>query len=380
MTFDVAVIGGGIIGTAVAREVARAGLRVVVIERDEPRRHASWAAAGMLAPHAEADRAAPFFSLLLQAREMFPAFVVELERETGARVHYRSDGMLLVALTDADEEELERRLAWQTAAGLAVERISGSRARELEPIVGGAVRWSLRFPGDHQVDNRHLLAALTDSARRAGVEFRFGFSARAIEPAGGQIRVAAEPVAREPSSGTSSEESRKPLVAETVVLAGGSWSGALGGLPRNLPVEPVHGELVSIGAASLAVEHLLASPRCYLVPRDDGRVIVGATSERRGFRVETTPVGLERLTSAAFEIAPTLVNLPITDHWAGLRPGTPDNLPILGRDPLLPSLVYATGHYRNGILLGPLTGKVVAELILGREPPIDLAPYRVERF
>jgi glycine oxidase len=170
------------------------------------------------------------------------------------------------------------------------------------------------------------------------------------------------------------------LHASTVVLAGGSWAGRLEDLPRRVPVEPVHGQLLALEALPAPLRHVVDSPRCYLVPRADGRLLVGATVERRGYRKLVTPAGIMRLLRGALEIAPGLEDLPLAETWSGLRPGTPDDLPILGADPDVTNLVYATGHFRNGILLAPITGDIVGEVVRTGSSPVDLHPYRPDRF
>lgn len=365
MTYDVVVIGAGIVGAAVGREVAKAGASVVVLDRELPGGQASWAAAGMLAPQAESDGPGSFLDLLLRARDGFAELVRSLEAETGIGLGYRRDGALLLSLTAEDDAAIEARFEWQRAAGLPVERLSGAEARHLEPAISPATRSALRFAGDDQVDNRMLTKALWFSAAAAGAEMRIGERVVAIQ--------------LDPEPAVELEQGTR-IAARTIVLAAGSWSALIGGLPRRLPVEPVHGQLLSITAAPPRLRHVCASPRGYLVPRADGRIIAGTTVERVGFRTRVTPAGLHRVASVLVEIAPDLAELPLQDHWSGLRPGTPDGLPILGPDPDHPVLVYATGHFRNGILLGPLTGRLIADVALGRDPEVDLTPYSIARF
>lgn len=364
---DVLVVGGGVIGCSAARELARAGASVAVVERDQPGTHASWAAAGMLSPQAECDEPGPFLDLLRAARALFPDVARELREETGIDVAYRDVGTLLVALNDDDERHLEARCAWQTEAGLPVSRLGGEEARGLEPALSPAVRWALRFPEDHQVDNRRLARALWQAAASAGADFRTGREAVRLLTDG--IRATGVELA-----------GGERIEAGRVVLAAGSWAGRLRGLPRPLPVRPVHGQLLAVRTSPPLLEHVVDSPRCYLVPRLDGRLIAGATVEETGFRTAVTPAGLLHLLSSALEIVPSLSGAPVVETWSGLRPGTPDDLPILGPDPEMEGLIYAAGHYRNGILLAPLTGRLVADLALGRSPAADLSPFRPDRF
>jgi glycine oxidase len=364
---DVLIVGGGVIGCAIARRAARDGLSVVVLERGTPGMEASWAAAGMLSPLAEADEPGPFLDLLIRAREMYPAYAAALRDETGLDVSYSDAGTLYAALREEDEAELEARWRWQSAAGFPLERLTAREAREAEPALSPAVRAALRFPGDHQVDSRALGAALWAAAARAGAEFRLGAHAVRLLRDGGR------------ATGVECAGGER-IAAGAVALAGGAWAGRMEGLPRRVPVEPVHGQLLALQAAPPLFRHVVDTPRCYLVPRASGRLIVGATVERTGDRKAVTPWGLRRLIDGAVEAAPALEHAPLAETWSGLRPGTPDGLPILGRDPEVPNLVYATGHFRNGILLTPLTGERVGALLSRGEWCADLAPFGIARF
>jgi glycine oxidase len=321
----------------------------------------------MLSPLAEASGPGPMLDLLLHARAGFPDVVAHLREATGVDAAYADAGTLVVATTAADEDVLAARWTWQSAAGLPVERLDAGEARAAEPALSPEVRMALRFPGDHQVDNRSLSAALWAAAARAGAEFRIGAEVTGVVVEGGR------------AAGVVCEGGER-IDADAVVVAGGCWSGRLAGLPRPLPVEPVHGQLLALEAVPPVFRHVVDSPRCYLVPRAEGRVIVGATVERTGFRKAVTAAGVMRLLRGALEVAPVLADAPLLETWSGLRPGTPDGLPILGSDPDVANLLYATGHYRNGILLAPLTGRLIADLLLGREPTLDLQPFGIGRF
>lgn len=364
MHTDVVVIGAGIVGCAVARSVARDGHSVVVLDPDPPGQRASWAAAGMLAPQAESDSADALFPLLLEARDRYPAFVREIEAETGIDVGYSDAGMMFVALNDAADDRLIERFRWQSEMGLPIERLGADEVQTLEPAVTAEVIGGLRFQGDHAVDNRLLTRALYSSAEAAGARFRSeGVGSLSLN--GGNVRL-------------HTFEGEK-IEAGRIVIAAGSWSGGVEGLPRRLPVEPVHGELMSYFAPGL-LRHTIGVEGGYLVPRTDGRIIAGTTVSRIGFSSEATQAGAAVVKSLAERIIPQLASVPVTDHWAGLRPGTPDGFPILGQDPEFPALLYATGHYRNGILLAPITGEIIADLIARRAPTVDISDFRAERF
>lgn len=363
----IVIVGGGVIGTALARELAREKVPVTLVERDDGGRNASWAAAGMLSPLAEADSADDFLSLLLHSRRLYPAFITELEAETGQVVGYRDEGTLLVALNEHDEQAIRARFEWQHAAELPVEWLDPEAALRLEPALDPALRAALRFPEDHQVDNRLLATALRQGAVRAGVQVRSGQTITEILAKGGRItgvRLA----------------SGEHIPAQTVVIAGGATSPQIEALPAPLPIRPVHGQLLALHPGGPLFHHVLDSPRIYLVPRSDGRVIVGATTEEVGFRRAVTAGGVHALLSAAFELVPQLTGAALVESWSGHRPSTPDGWPILGEDPEMPGLVYATGHYRNGILLTPITALALADLILGRSARHDLTPFSPGRF
>jgi glycine oxidase len=360
------IIGAGVIGCALARLLAADGARALVIDRNPQADNASWAAAGMLAPLAEADEASAFLRLLQSGARLFAPLAAELEAETGIDVAHRTDGTLFVSLSAADDVVVEARYSWQSRAGLAVERLDGNDARALEPALSAATRSALRFADDHQVDNRLLARALMRSAVGAGAVIRSDdvrgivverAKVRGVELATGDI-----------------------VKAPQVVIAAGCWSGQLSGLPRPLPVRPIHGQLLALKADPGSLSHVLDSPRVYLVPRRDGRVIVGATTEETGFDRAVTESAVAGLRAAAVEAVPMLAEAPLLGSWSGLRPGTPDGLPILGPDPNVDGLFYATGHYRNGILLAPLTARLIFSSLRGRPPEVEIAPFAIERF
>jgi len=362
-SFDVAVVGGGIVGLSCAWSVAQRGMRVVLLERDRLGAGSSDVAAGMLAPVTEADFGEePLVTLNLAGAARWPSFSQELMAATGMPSGFRRSGALVVAVDRDDAEELERLLALHRSLGLESEWLSARHCRELEPGLSPRIRGAISAPQDHQTDPLATVAALARACRGAGVDLRERIEVAEVATAGGAV--------------TGVRTATAEIAAHAVVVAAGAWSGTLG--PGAPPVRPVKGQIASLRAAdpALAPARIVRSPRCYLLGRGDGRVVLGATMEERGFDVATTADGVYRLMEAALELVPDAGELEWKGVRAGLRPGTPDNLPVIGRgEPA--GLVWATGHHRNGVLLAPLTGGLVADLIeRGSEPPPAVAPGR----
>src|SRR5262245_16436836 len=374
---EAVVIGAGVIGCAIAWRLGQAGMRVVVVERGRVGGEASQAAAGILAPLAEAERKNDFFNLTVTGLAMYPDFARELKASSGVDIEYRDEGTLYLALTDEDEEELDRRWRWLHEMGLNVKRLNAGCALKLEPLLNGTLRFALKFSGDHQVDNRRLMTALHAAALGAGVEFRTQTEARELltESVAGRNRIIGVM--------TASGEVR----ANTVVIAAGSWSSLLRrdkaphcGAAPHFDVEPVRGQMVAIEAPAPVVRHVIYSRRGYLVPRLSGYLIAGSTTERAGYDKRVTAGGVASIIKSAIELMPCVANQAVIETWAGLRPHAPDDLPILGTDPRVEGLIYATGHYRNGILLAPITAQAISELIVKGGSSINLAPFSVARF
>ena len=365
---DVVVIGGGVIGLAVARALRLRGVgAVTLIERARPGAEASHAAAGMLAPQAEADGADAFFELACASRDLYPGFAAELLEETGTDIELERTGTLYLAFTEEDEHEVALRYDWQRRAGLRVEKLSAGEARRLEPCVSGEVRAALRFPLDVQVENRRLIAALSDSVVKRGVRLLTGTHVKSLVTERGAVRGV--------------ETSGGKIHAPVVVAAIGAWTSFLNS-PGNelLPpsIEPVRGQMLCFETSPRLARHVIYSPRGYLVPRLDGRLLAGSTTERAGFEKRVTAAGVRAITAHALEIAPALADLPPADSWAGLRPRADDEWPVIGASAEARGLFYATAHYRNGILLAPLTGLLVAEQITTGRPPAGA--FSPERF
>jgi len=368
---DVVVIGGGVIGLTIARALAHRGAgEICLIERASLGHEASFAAAGMLAPQAEANSQDDFFRLACQSRDLYPDFASSLHDETGIDVELDTTGTLYIALTYHDLVEIEKRYEWQTAAGLEVEKLTASQALELEPCISQSVRGALRFPRDLQVENRRLLSALANSVAKLGVTVLSGTTVESVKIERDEVRGV--------------HTLRGFISCPNVVVAAGTWSSLLKlsqpSEKRAMMVDPVRGQMISFDARPQLTRHVIYSPRGYIVPRRDGRLLAGSTSEHAGFAKQVTAGGISAILQHAQEISPSVSALPIVDTWAGLRPRAPDSLPVLGPCDEIGGLFYATGHYRNGILLAPVTGDLIAEAVVtGVSSPL-LGPFSPSRF
>lgn len=367
---DAVVIGGGVIGLSIARELAGAGVgHVVVVERGQPGHAASGAAAGMLAPQAEANERDAFFRLAHESRRMYRTFAAELLEETGVDSELDETGILYLAFTDDEQDELARRFAWQRAAGLAVESLSTEEILRREPHISPAVRGALCFPEDGQVENRRLIHALAAACARRGVTLLTDTEILRVETSD-----ESQPDLHADSRSVRGIiTSRGSIATELVIVAAGAWSSKFSEFgSHHFTVEPVRGQMLCFQATPPLVHHVIYSPRAYLVPRRDGRLLVGATVERAGFDSRVTADGLHALTVGALEISARVGDLPFNEAWAGLRPCAPDGLPVIGRSHKTRGLIFATGHYRNGILLAPVTAHLVRELVTAPDATPEL--------
>ncbi len=362
------------IGLTSAWRSARRGLSVALVD-PEPGRGASWAASGMLAPVTEVHYGEEaLLALNLAAARRWPVFAEELSGVTGRPVGYRRCGTLLVALDDGDRAWAEELFQFQRELELEVEWLTGRRARALEPASAAGVRAGLWAPGDHQVHNRLLVSALLEAATAAGVAVH-RCRATSLERRGGVV------------AGVALDDGRL-LDAPAVVLAAGCRSAELDGLPADAvpAVRPVKGQILrlapSAGGPRLgrSVRGIVEGASVYLVPREDGSLVVGATMEERGFDTSVTAGAVYELLRDAHRIVPSVTELVLDEASAGLRPGSPDNAPVVGSAPGVPGLFVATGHHRNGILLAPLTADAVAAALCGEEPPPEFSHFGPERF
>jgi glycine oxidase len=363
-SFDAIFVGGGVIGLSCAWRAAQRGARVAVLERAEPPAGATNVAAGMLAPVGELTFGEPqLLELTLEGAKLYPDFVAELERVSGESTGYTRHGAIHVALDRDEAAQLRRVHDLQRSLGLEAEWLSPRRCRELEPGLTPSFNGGVYAAGEAAIDPRALTRALLAALAAAGAEVRTG-----VEVVDGLwdgerlVGVRAVPVSRRAGSGAAPEELR----ADAVVLANGAWSGQTAWLPEHArpPVRPVKGEVLELRSreGGAPCERILASERVYLVPRPDGRLIVGATTEERGFDTAVTAGGVHELLREAYRLLPEVAEMELSGAIAGLRPGTPDNLPLIGPG-AIEGLVLATGHYRNGILLAPLTAERIATLL-----------------
>ena len=370
-SYDAIVVGAGVIGLTCAWRTAQRGLRVCVLEREDPGSGASGVAAGMLAPVSEVSFGEEgLLRANLASAKAWPSFAEELEEASGLEAGYRPCGALHVALDGDEASELRRRHELQASLGLEARWLRPSECRRLEPGLAPSIAGGIHAPGEAEVDPGATVRALVEALRRAGGELISG-----DEPAEALI-------ADERLRGLRTAVGRT-LEADRVVLAAGAWSGAAVWLPEHArpPVRPVKGQILVLRGAEPVCERIIVSPWVYLVPRADGRLVVGATVEERGFDATVTAGGVHELLREAYRLLPEVAELELVEATAGLRPGSPDNAPIVGAGSLQ-GLVVASGHFRNGILLAPLTGEAVASMLAGERPPDEVAalsPARVGR-
>ena len=360
------VIGGGIVGLAVTDELTRRGIEVLLLERSAAvGQETSSAAAGILAPQSEAEGPGPFLQLLLAASQVIPEAVVRLESLTGLPIHHRVSGLLALAFTEAEQKKMESALGWQIQAGMAPERLQPEAARRLEPAVDGLVRSCVYWPQTALLDPRKFAAAYERAVRSQGAQIRTGSPALRIVVHGGR------------AAGV--ETSTGLVEADWVIHCAGPWAGEEIGLPFPVPGIPARGQIIRFATPAPLFRSVVKSPDAYLVQRSDGCLIAGTTLEYVGFDKRTTEEGLRGIREGVRRISDRAADLPVQESWAGLRPDTPDHLPILGKTPV-EGLLMAAGHFRNGVLLAPLTARLIADCALGVRSSIDLSPFGISRF
>jgi glycine oxidase len=363
--FDVAVAGGGLIGGSIALELARAGLRVAVFDQGEPGREASWAGAGILSPAPESPATIPLVPLGKASMALYPEFVGEVEELSGQSVGFRVKGTLDALFAADAVRELSTLIAMHHGLGLKAEPLRPEDARELEPALSPDVQAAALRPDEASVDNRALTQAVLQAARRSGVEIFPGHAAKAIW--------------REGNTSAGLEFQDEKVSAKWTIIAAGCFSSSIEGMKSYVSVRPAKGQMIALRAHGLAIERVLWSEKIYLVPRNDGRILAGATVEYVGFEKQVTAGGLEKILSAAIELAPELAHAKIEETWAGLRPDSPDHLPILGPTDL-DGLLIATGHFRSGILLTPITARLIREWVTQQRVSADWERFSPLRF
>ena len=348
------IIGGGIIGLSIARELKKRCVgKIAVIDKGPVGREASWAAAGILAPQVEADEDGDFFRLCYESNKMYREFADQLLDETGLDVELDQSGTLYIGFDKTDEEEFHDRFAWQHAAGMKIERLDRNEVRAFEKDVAGNVTCGLHFPDEGQVENRKLVDALAAFARSNDIDIREGVEVLSVSIENGRV------------TGIETKDGRPE--AETVVIATGAWAShiKLGEITLPVEVKPMRGQMICYRPSNVSFRHVVYSRRGYLVPRADGRLLAGATVEDVGFDTSITDSGRRTLEEVATEIAPRLNTVDLVDHWAGLRPFTNTELPFIGPVPNVEGLFAAVGHFRNGILLAPITAEMIADRVTG---------------
>jgi glycine oxidase len=369
-TADVVVIGGGLIGSAIALRLAQAQMRVSVLDRGNPGAEASTAAAGMLAPQGEMVNPDAFFEFCAASRDLYPNFVAEIEEQSGESVGYRRDGTLLVGISESECRELEEIHRVQSRLGLPLESLTPEAVHARVKRLSPQIRSGLFVPGDHWIDNEQLTNAVIKACRRLGVTFCPGRPVTKLNLRGGRV----ESVEAAYTAGGAST-----LSAGHFVLAAGCWSRELvEPLGIKLGMEPCHGQMMEFEAAE-DLPFVVRAGIHYLVPRSGRRILGGTTAEYIGFEKAVTGEGLRSILEGTSRIAPFVKDLKFRRAWSGLRPDTADHLPILGCGDI-PNLTFATGHFRNGILLAPITAQVISELVLGMPTSYPIEAYRPTRF
>jgi glycine oxidase len=363
--YEAVIAGGGLIGGAIALELALAGVRVAIFELGEPGREASWASAGILSPAPENPATIPLVPLGKASMSLYPQFVARVEEISGQEVGFRAKGTVEALFSRDAARELSTHVALHHGWGLRAEAISAVDARELEPALSPEVEAAVLRPDEASVDNRALTQAVLAAARKSGAEI---FAHREVR---GIWRE------KQRCAGLLFENER--VSANWTIIAAGSFSASIAGVDTYAPVRPAKGQMVSLRAERLKIERVLWSDKIYLVPRNDGRILAGATVEYVGFDRKVTAGALAKVLSGALELAPDLAQARVEETWAGLRPDSPDHLPILGPADI-DGLMIATGHFRSGILLTPITARLIREWITEQRVSVDWERFSPLRF
>ncbi|HEX4538097.1 MAG TPA: glycine oxidase ThiO [Candidatus Acidoferrum sp.] len=364
-TFDVAIAGGGLIGATIAFDLARAGLQVALFDRHEPGEGSSWAAAGILSPAPENAGMITTVPLGRASLQLYPEFVAAIEEISGQNAGYRTRGTLEALFSTDAQEKLSTIIALHHGLGLKAEPVRAEDAREMEPALSPELEAAVFRPDEACVDNRALTKAVLTAAERCGAKTFVGSNVRSIAKDGRRcdgLVVDGEKV-----------QSR------WTVIAAGCYCAEIEGAAQYAPVRPAKGQMIALRGKDLSIERVLWSDHVYLVPRNDGRILAGATVEYVGFEKKVTAGGVQKIIAAALQLAPALADAQLEETWAGLRPDAPDHLPIIGPTDL-DGLLIATGHFRSGILLAPITAQLIREWITTQNVRQDWARFSPMRF
>jgi glycine oxidase len=364
---DVVVVGAGAIGSSIAYYLAKAGARIVLLDRGAVGAQATQASAGMLIPRSESSGPGPFTDLAIESVRLFDALSEELRERTGMDIGYRRASLVRVALDEVEEHELRTRRGWQDRLGIPVAWLDAASALEVEPSLNPAVRAALYYADDHQVNALALAQALARAAADLGAVIREGVAVDGLVVEGDRV--------------VGVRTGMDIVRADEVVIATGAWSaGWSETLHTPIPVRPIRGQILAVRTTGTSLRNVVYAHDGYLIGKPDGLTYVGASEEDVGFDARPTAAGVARLLGQVPRLAPGLADATFTRAWAGLRPGTPDRLPILGRPPQWHGISLATGHFRNGILLAPVTGILMADLLRHQQPRLSLDAFSPARF
>ena len=363
-SFDVAIAGAGLIGSSIAFELAQAGLKVALFDRNEPGREASWASAGILSPAPESPAMISMVPIAKASMNLYPALVANVEEISGEKVGFRPKGTIDVFFGRDAVSDLSTLIALHHGMGLKAEPLRPEDARELEPSLSPELEAAALRPDEASIDNRAFTHAMLSAARNSGVEVFAETNVTGI--------------VKEANRCTGLKLGSETVTAKWTVIAAGCFSALIEGVKEFAPVRPAKGQMVSLRADGMEIERVIWGEKIYIVPRNDGRILAGATVEYVGFDKQVTAGGIEKILSAAIEVMPELANAHVEETWAGLRPDSPDHLPILGPTDV-DGLVIATGHFRSGILLTPITARLIRQWITEQSVELDwerLSPMR----
>jgi glycine oxidase len=363
--YDAVIAGGGLIGASIALELARASLQVALFDAQEPGKEASWASAGIISPAPESPGMIPMVPISRASAALYPDFVQLIQEVSGEPVGYRAKGSLEVVLRGDAQEELSTIIAVHHGVGLKAEALTAEQARELEPALTEEIQAAILRPDEASVDNRALTRATLTAARLQGVDIFAGNGAVGLWQESGRCK------------GLLLANDR--VEAASTIIAAGCFSSRIDGVAPYAPVLPAKGQMIALRSEMIELERVIWAEKVYLVPRNGGRILAGATVEHVGFDRQVTAGGVRQLLNAANELIPAFENARIEETWSGLRPDSPDHLPILGPTDL-DGLLIATGHFRSGVLLAPITAKLIREWICSQKVSVDWERFSPLRF